>query len=342
MSSAEVATRMKYCKWTSLVLWRRMEGAAGMESDFSAHFFAALWMIGVLYSQKQVILTTHPKNSEVSWSHSPLHFCLEMILGFVQWCVTIPASVLSVAYFSVIFFHEWQLRRKNVCAEWLWDCGGSTWVIPTQRDGGENWERKNVQLKHLSAERKSFTHQQSNEWIPHFPRAGRCWAKTNPCPEALPALCLWSGLSLGLPVPPAPPAPPALTGEVRSRDLLSNNWNIPMFPTASSTNPSEVLPAAAKEMNSVPAKPRMKKALWGDGAQLVSGLPNFQDPWEFNFFFSILSHILSNYPVPNLREWENKKEQALATTIVVWPNLIWATLGFAFLLPGNLCSVIRN
>lgn len=61
-----------------------VRGCRGMESHFTAHFFAALWMIGVLYSQKQVILTTHPKNSEVSWSDSSLPFCLEMILYFVQ------------------------------------------------------------------------------------------------------------------------------------------------------------------------------------------------------------------------------------------------------------------
>lgn len=98
-----------FCWWG----WR---GLQGMGSHFPAHFFAALWMIGVWYSQKQVILTTHPKNSEVSWSDSSLPFCLEMVLRFLQWCVTIS----DLAYFSVIFLHGWQPMRKNVCVECLW------------------------------------------------------------------------------------------------------------------------------------------------------------------------------------------------------------------------------
>lgn len=146
----------------------------------------------------------------------------------------------------------------------------------------------------------------------------------------------------GLGYPWAWLCPPALAGEERSR-VTETSCVISSFQHKSKVWLCQLL---QRKLTLSQPNPGMKKVSWRGGVEVVSYFPfrsvqTFRIP-ETHYFFSFLSHILSNYPAANLREEGNKKEQGFATTIAGWPNLIWATLGFAFILPGNFCSVIRN
>lgn len=119
------------------------EGASGMgaESHLASRSFAALWMIGVLYSQKQGILTTHPKNSEVSWSGSSMPLWLGGVLPRMR----SSGALFGLPALWATFLCRRLLRRAaqgegrsvDVCVKWV--VGLKKNALWGGGDGGASW-----------------------------------------------------------------------------------------------------------------------------------------------------------------------------------------------------------
>lgn len=96
--------------------WKRLQGAA---ISLHCSFLCSLVDDRCVVQPEAGDLNNPPKKFRGKLVRQLLtSFCLGMILGFVQWWVTISdnSPCCSVAYFSVTFFHEMTTQEgKCVC-----------------------------------------------------------------------------------------------------------------------------------------------------------------------------------------------------------------------------------